>query len=124
MFNSLDLSRCYRDHSYHFNLLLTSYVSLLKPNFVRDIFERVLEAFKRTHAHMRNDHSRCDQFRVRPHAFESRCGSYNKRDSAEDFLLRLIRCNYMLWFVVSLSGDPLQKSDGITAVGMCMLMDV
>ena len=50
----------------------------LKPNLVRDIFERALEALKMMHAYTRNDHGCCDQFHVLSHALESRSGFYSQ----------------------------------------------
>ena len=50
----------------------------LKPNLVRDIFERALEALKRMHAYTRSDHGRCGQFHDRSHALESRSGFYSQ----------------------------------------------
>ena len=49
-----------------------------KPNLVRDILVRALEALKPTHAYIGNDHGRCDQFHVRSHAFESRSRSFSQ----------------------------------------------
>ena len=54
------------------------YLETLKPNLVRDIFERALEALKRMHAYTRSDHGRCGQFHDRSHALESRSGFYSQ----------------------------------------------
>ena len=50
----------------------------IKPNLVREIFERALEALKRMHAYTRNDPGCCGQFHVRTHALESRSGFHSQ----------------------------------------------
>ena len=55
----------------------------LKPNLVRDIFERTLEALIRMHVYTRNDngrcsHGRCCQFHVRWQEFERRSRLYSQ----------------------------------------------
>ena len=55
-----------------------AHATLLKPNLVRDIFERAHEALKMIHAYTRNYHGCCGQFHVRSHALESRSGFYSQ----------------------------------------------
>ena len=63
-----------------FDVMFLLFASLfaLKPNLVRDTFERALEALKMIHAYTRNYHGCCGQFHVRSHALESRSGFYSQ----------------------------------------------
>ena len=89
------------------------FCNLLKPNLVRDIFERALELLKRMHGYTRNDHGRCGQFHVRSHALESRSGFYSQALTSSTLLLSsavgarsimsLTRLGFRAYFTIDLS---------------------